>query len=192
MGGSGFGGQSGMMGMGNNGMGGMGQQGGTGFLGANNNPNNFLGRNSGQQGGMGMNGMNGMNQFGNNNRGGGNRGNLNTMNSLLGNNGNSFGGNGQQQQPMIRPRQRVAFEYTAPQGEVLNTRLQTQVTKLAIRKPALANVLISLDQKGEVVLRGAVKSEAESKLLQSMVGMEPGVKSIRNELTFPAANNEAP
>ena len=194
MGGSGFGGMGsgGMGGMGSSGMGGMGMgQGGMGmggqqqgFLGANNNPNQFLGRgNAQQQGGMGQNGM--MNQFGNNggNRGG-NRGNLNTMNSMFGNSGMNSGMNNRQQQ-VIRPRQRVAFDYPAPKVEAMHVNLKSQLERVSLRHPGMSNVMLSVEPSGEMVLRGAVKSEADAKRAVNLVRLEPGVRTVRNELTFP-------
>lgn len=179
MGGGGLGGGQQGMGMG-------GQQGGGSFIGGN-NPSQFLGGNAqgGQQNGrggnaMGMNGMGG--QFGNANRGGGNRNNLNLMNSMFGNNGgNSMSNNA----APIRPRQRVAFEYQVPTSELLNVNLQTQLKQVSVRKPGLTNVLLSMNPGGEVVLRGVVKSEADARLAQNLVRLEPGVRSVRNELTFP-------
>ncbi len=174
-------------------MGGMGQNGAggqNGFLGANPNQNSFLGRGNAQnQGGaMGLNGM--MNQLGNN-RGGNrnaNRGNMNTMSSMF-NNGGSM--NGQSSAPPIRPRQRVAFDYPLPKGEVLQTTLQSQLTKSAIRRPAMANVMVSLNSDGEVLMRGAVSSQSEAKLVENMMRLEPGVRSVRNELTYPNAAGDA-
>jgi hypothetical protein len=179
-----MGGMGGQTGFGQN------QQGG-GFLGSNANQQQFLGgNNQGQnQGrGMGMNGMNGMsNQFGNTNRGGnrGNTGGMNMMNSMFGNNGSS----GNNSASAIRPRQKVAFEYTLPKGDVLQTTLQTQLGKISLKKPGLSNVLVSMNPGGEVVLRGAVKSEADARLAASLMRIEPGVQSVRNELTFPPSGD---
>jgi hypothetical protein len=160
----------------------MGQQGG-GFLGRNTNQQQFLGgNNQGQnqgmnQGRMGANGM--ANLLGNTNRGG-NRGGMNLMNSQMGN----FGGSNTNQAPVIRPRQRVAFDYPAPKSEALQTSLQGQITKVSIKNPRLSNVMVTTNAGGEVVIRGAVKSEADAKLAENLVRLEPGVRSVRNELTF--------
>jgi hypothetical protein len=184
-------------GFGNTGMGGQqggglgmggglnGQQQGGGFLGGN-NQTQFLGRSAqGQQNGMGANGMgaNGMNQFGNNRGGGGNRGNLNTMTSLFGN--NMGGNNNANSLPMVRPRQRVAFDYPVPKSDALQLTLKSQIERVALRNPSLTNVMITTNPGGEVVLRGAVKSEADAKLATNLLRLEPGVRSVRSELTFP-------
>jgi hypothetical protein len=179
--GSGGMGSGGMGGMGQGGMGGQ-QQGGN-FLGVNNNQTQFLGRgNTGQQGGMGQNGMN---QFGNNggNRGGNRGNNLNTMNSMLGNSGMNSGMN--RQQPAVRPRQKVAFDYPVPKTDTLHVNLKSQLDRISLRHPGMSNVLLSTEPSGELVLRGAVKSEADAKRAVNLVRLEPGVRSVRNELTFP-------
>ena len=160
------------------------QQGGN-FIGGNTNQQQFLGangqgQNQNQGRGTGMNGM--TNQLGNANRG--NRGNMNTMNSMFGNgSGNSNGSNNSVS--AIRPRQKVAFEYPVPKTDALQSTLQTQLTRISLKKPSLSNVLVSTNPGGEVVLRGAVTSESDARLAASLVRIEPGVQSVRNELTFP-------
>ena len=177
----------GAMGLGGNGMGALGQNQGGGFIGGNNNQG-LIGRNNQNQNGMGgMNGM--MNQFGGGNMNRGQRGNLNmnSINSMFGNNNNSNANTA----PPIRPRQKVAFDYPVPKGDALQTNLQVQLTAVAKRNPKLSNVLVSTGDAGEVILRGAVKTEADAKLAEHLVRFEPGVRSVRNELTF-TATPEAP
>ena len=186
MGGGGMGG--GMNGMGGGGLGGGQNQ--NALLGTN--PNQFIGGNGGNQG-NGRNGqmnMNGgmMNQMGNNRgRAGGGRNNLESLNSMM-NNGGNFGGNNNNGVAPIRPRQRVAFEYPVPKGEILHTTLQTHLTRVAIRNPALSSVQLTTNPGGEIVVRGAVKSEADAKLAVNLLRLEPGVRTVRSELTFPAAD----
>lgn len=192
--GNGFGamGNGGGMGMGQQGMGMGGNQQGGNFLGVN--ANQFLGSSAGgqnQQGGRnGMNGMNGMGMNGMNggNRAGGNRGGLNTMNSMM--NGMNSGANNRQQ-PMVRPRQKVAFDYPAPKVEEIHTNMNTQLQRIAIKNPGLSNVMLTSEGPGQMVLRGVVKSEADAKLAANLVRLEPGVRSVRSELTFPPENAPA-
>lgn len=160
----------------------MGQNQGGGFIGGNNNQN-LIGRNTQNQGGaQGMNGqMN--NMFGGGNNRGQRGNNMNLMNSLFGNNGGNSNSN---TGPVIRPRQKVAFDYPVPSGEMLQTTLQTQITQVSKRHPKLSNILISTGASGEVVLRGAVKTQADAKLAEHLVRFEPGVRTVRNELTFAA------
>ncbi|HUQ69916.1 MAG TPA: BON domain-containing protein [Planctomycetaceae bacterium] len=185
-------------GQGGAGQGGLGQQGtgqnrnnamgaqqgqNNGFLGVNNNPNNFLGRNA--QGQTNLNGQTG--NTGRNNRAG-QRGGNRQLDSNLQNmlNGGQQGGGGQtQQQPAVRPRQKVAFEYPQPKLEAVIATTQTRLTKLAVRYPHLSDVQLSQESDGTVVLRGSAPSENDARVAENMLRFEPGVRKIRNELTFP-------
>lgn len=206
---SGLGGTGGTGGFGQSGglgQGGFGQQGGTGFgqnrntgltgqnqnngfLGVNNNPNNFIGRNNQGQNGN-MNGQTG--NVGRGNQRGGNNRQLdsNLMNMLNGNN-QQGGGGGQSQQPVIRPRQKVAFEYPQPKLEAVVATTQTRLQKLAVRYPHLGDVQLAQETDGTIVLRGSAPTEADAKVAESMIRLEPGVRKIRNELTFPPPKPEA-
>ena len=175
---------SSMGGMGGNAMGGMGGQQGGAFIGGNRNQQQFLGRNS-QVTGNGQ-GQNGMNQFGQGNRGGGNRGNLNTFNNMMGGmNGNMGGGMNTNQAPAIRPRQRVAFDYPVPTNDSIQTKMAVHISKMSTRNPGLKDVNIAMNPGGEAVLTGSVSSQSHSKLAENLLRLEPGVRSVRNELTFP-------
>jgi len=186
---SGFGGQSGAGGGGQTGFGAGGQTGfggqnqlgangnNGGILGRNTNPNQLLGRNV-QNAGVGQN-----NNFGGGRGGGGNRGNngLNALNSAGGNAGNT------NQQPIVRPRLEVGFNFPKPKTDNIQVAIESRLTKLSVKSPALKSVMVSVEDKGEVVLRGTVASESEAKLATQLLRLEPGVQSIRNELTFPDA-----
>jgi len=154
-----------------------------GFLGINNNPNNFLGRT--QQGQTNLNGQTG--NLGRNNRAG-QRGGNRQLDSNLQNilNGGQQGGGGQAQQPpAVRPRQKVAFEYPQPKLEAVIATTQTRMQKLAVRYPHLSDVQLAQESDGTVVLRGSAPSENDAKVAENMLRFEPGVRKIRNELTFP-------
>ena len=177
MGGGGAFGQGGM----NNGQNAMGQQ-GQGFLGRNTNANNFLGRNTQ---GQGMNGMMNQNQGGNR-RGGNNRGNQNGMMNQQQQGGMGVGyGGAQRQAPVIRPRQRVAFEHTPPHLPTVSTKLETRLNKMTALKSS--NVRLTVGAEGEVVLTGKVASAERAKVAEIIARQEPGVRSVRNELTYPDA-----
>ena len=178
---SGFGAQNGLGGNGQTGFGGQNQLGANGnnnggILGRNTNQNQFLGRNvQNNQGTGGNNGLGGRGR-------GGNRGN-NGLNSLNGGGGNSATAN---QIPIVRPRQKVAFDYRLPKSDAIQTTLETRLAKLSVKTPGLKSVMVAVEDKGEVVLRGEVASASESKLAENMLRLEPGVWTVRNELTFPA------
>lgn len=179
---TGFGQQQGMGGQ--TGFGNQNQMGGNanGFLGRNMNQNQLLGRNTGNQG---MGGNSDIGRGGGGNRGGGNRGanGLNALNQL---NGGGGGGNANQA-PLVRPRQRVAFDYPTPVAGTIQTTLEARLTKVSLKSPGLKSVMLAIEDKGEVVLRGQVNSAAEAKLAENLLRLEPGVRTVRNELTYPAA-----
>ena len=196
---SGFGGTSGFGatgGAGSTGFGGQNSQGAngqTGFggqnqLGANGNNGGLLGRNTNQNQLLGRNvqnqGLGGNNNLGGGSGGGGNRrGGLNTQT----NGGGVGGGANANQTPLVRPRQKVAFDWPQPKAEAIQVALETRLTKLSVKTPGFKNVTLVVEDKGEVVLSGEVGSESESKLVERSLRLEPGVWKIRNELTFPAA-----
>ena len=179
---TGFGAQNGQGANGQTGFGGQNQ------LGANGNNGGILGRNINQnQGILGRNvqnqGAGGNTGQGGGRGGGGNRGN-NGNNSQNGGGGNGANAN---QTPLVRPRLEVAFDYPQPKTSAIQTKLETRLTNLSLKTPGLKSVRVAVEDKGEVVLRGEVGSAAESKLAEISLRIEPGVRTVRNELTFPAA-----
>lgn len=154
-------------------------QGSNGFLGANNNPNSFLGRNTqGQQGGQN-------NQFGQGGRGGGQRGMDQSLQNLLNGNGQFGQSNANSRTNMVRPRQKVAFEHPVLQTPAVVKGIETRIAKLSTRYPHLKSVEVAAGEDGVVVLRGTVNSQHSAKVAESLVRLEPGVKSVQNDLTFP-------
>jgi osmotically-inducible protein OsmY len=47
------------------------------------------------------------------------------------------------------------------------------------------DVHFTLDDSGQVVMTGQVKSEEQARLAENVVRLEPGVNKVRNELTYP-------
>lgn len=209
MGGMGMGG-TGMngMGMGGTGMGGMGAGRGLGATGGTGNfngpqmngmngnmtagqsvgQNGFIGR-AANQGFVGnrMAGQNGQGQ--NLNQGmRGNRGNNNGNNQLnqlmqQQNPMNQGRGQGRRTTPVVRPQQRVAFTHPVPTPMGLQTTLKTQLDRLTARTPMLTGVDLTVAPNNEVVLRGEVDNTESRRLAEMFVRLEPGVRTVRNELT---------
>jgi hypothetical protein len=162
---------------------GFGQQGNTGFLGANNNTNNFLGRNNqGQQQGNFNN-----NQFGQGRGGGGGQRGLDQqLLNMLNGGGQGGGGNNQNSQNTgVRPRQKIAFEHPTRQAPTVAKGVETRFSKMTGRHAYLKSLEVAAGDDGAVVLRGTVDSEHAALLAESLVRLEPGVKTVRNELTYP-------
>ena len=179
-------GLSGAMGgqTGANGMNGMNNQNGQGFLGRNTNgQQQFLGRNTQAQGQNGMM----TNQMGgaNNRRAGGNRGanGQNNFNNQQQQQGLGVGGGAAKQGPQIRPRQRIAFEHTPPHLPTVTSGLELRLNKMkALKSPSIK---LSTEPAGVLVLKGEVASESAAKLAENIARLEPGVRSVKNELTYP-------
>ncbi|MFN0055400.1 MAG: BON domain-containing protein [Planctomycetales bacterium] len=183
---SGLGGQSGLGQT--NGLGGAaaGQQ--RGLLGANTNQNGFLGATQqGQSVAGGRNQMNNnqqRNQFGTR---GGNRGNNN--NQFQQQNFANQGGQGNASNlRQIRPQQRVAFEFQKIAPAKTETTLTKRFDQLSVRfeklklRSSFRGVQIDAEE-GKVTLRGQVDTEETRKLAVMLVSLEPGVRSVQNELT---------
>jgi hypothetical protein len=172
--GSNFGANSGMGGA-NAGMG-MGAQGQGGFIGRG--ANQYVGMNA-MTGGNMQGGFNGGGQ----NFLGGNRGGS----GFNQRNGQNFNQNGSQQQQLvpIRAQQRIAFDYPKLATPAMQAQMETRFNKLTIKYPAMRAVAFATDDAGVVTLRGEVKSASAARLAENLVRLEPGVKSVQNELTFP-------
>lgn len=149
----------------------------------------FLGRGSG--GFIGGNNLLGNNAFGSNLGSRTTRRRITTTNR---NNNNRRNRNGTSrnrqtnvqtgfQRRAIRPRQRVAFTYSNPTGDALNTSLRTRFENLAVRRPAFGGLTLAVDDAGLVTIRGEVASEEAARLAVSVARMEPGVRDVRSELT---------
>ena len=130
-----------------------------------------------------------LNQNNTNRRGVANRGgNQNNNNINNQQQGGPAGARGQAAQlPPIRPRQKVAFEYTRPQLAMVSSKLEVRLNKMPVFQQKLGkSVALSVNPSGEVVLKGNVKSAKDAKLAENLARLEPGVYNVRNELQFPS------
>lgn len=85
-------------------------------------------------------------------------------------------------QTTLRPVLRVAFRYPQRQATTIRTSVTKRLRELKLRQTRFSGVTATLDEGGEVVLRGTVASEETKTLAGNFVRLEPGVRSIRNEL----------
>lgn len=83
----------------------------------------------------------------------------------------------------IIPRHRIAFEFPARQESAITGFLTTQLSNLAERYPDFAQIKVRVEAEGVVKLQGHVPSEHTRKLAAIIAGLEPGVRSVQNELT---------
>jgi hypothetical protein len=162
-----------------------GQNRNNGFIGRNTDPNAFIGANNQTGNVTGQTG-----NLGRGNQGAGRRQlDAGLMNALNGGQQGGLGGQ-QNQQLIIRPRQKIAFEYTQPEFQAVVSTTQTRIEKLAVRYPQFADMRLQQETDGTVILRGTAPSEADAKLAENMIRLEPGVRRVRNELVYPPPRPE--
>jgi len=83
----------------------------------------------------------------------------------------------------FRPQQRIAFHYSPPSPKAVTTTIQVRLDRITSATQRLRGLNVQVGQKGQVTLIGQVESEATRKLAENLIRLEPGVRSIRNELT---------
>ncbi len=153
-----------------------------GFIGQADNAGRFIGnQNAGQQSIQGTSmsgGQFGGSQFGSRGQQGQNG---------QGQNGfNQQGNFNQQSRRTIRPQQRIAFDYPQRAQAEIQTDLSGQFQRLQTTRPELEGVEVQLAANNQVILRGQVRTEEDKKLAAMLARMEPGVRSVKNELTIEA------
>ena len=89
-------------------------------------------------------------------------------------------------QRVVRPRLSIAFDYNSRPPAGIQTSLSTEFQRLRTDRPALQGVQVQIGNGRQVVLRGSVPSENDKKLAAILARMEPGVRSVKNELTIAA------
>ncbi len=95
---------------------------------------------------------------------------------------------GLQARRIIRPRMKIAFN--SPQRTTTNiqTGLTAQFRKMPSNRPGLRDVQLQIGTNREVVLRGQVSSAEDKKLAAMLARLEPGVRSVKNEITVGTGN----
>ena len=83
---------------------------------------------------------------------------------------------------VIRPRQKIAFDYDPPAPTVIRTAVTQQYRQLQTRRPGLEGVTIEIGEGHAAVLTGTVPDENSRKLAAALARLEPGIRSIKNEL----------
>jgi len=99
-------------------------------------------------------------------------------------NGGQISGGQPSRPSSVRPRFRIGFD-VSPTGTLSAreslTPLQPLTTRLS-RESGFSGVRIQRDPTGVLTLTGVVSSERERKLAEAFVRLEPGVRSINNEI----------
>jgi osmotically-inducible protein OsmY len=84
-------------------------------------------------------------------------------------------------QRVVRPQQRIAFEFQARPRAQVQSEISTRFTQLSGGQ--YAGVTVGLDEEGQARLSGTVPTEDARRLAEIMAGFEPGVRSVTNELS---------
>jgi hypothetical protein len=82
----------------------------------------------------------------------------------------------------IVPRHRIAFAFPAKRPDAITGELSSQLANLAARYPDFSHITVLLEPDGLVKLQGQVPSDDTRRLAAIIVGLEPGVRSVQNEL----------
>ena len=172
------GGGAGLGGAGGSGLGGGSTGGVAGNLGGGNT--GFAGRNS-----AGCAGNAGAGQTGGANRGGATR-NFNRGNNSSANNqrNSELGGGKDRKTSAVRPRQKVAFEYNIKSNETVAATITTRLDRITSKNPEFKSLKgVSVAVEGDqLVLLGSVQTAEQSRIAENLLRLEPGVRSVRNEL----------
>lgn len=104
--------------------------------------------------------------------------------------GGGTAGDSAAQERIVRPRYRVGFSYSTRPSSSLRESLQRRFEQLAARRSTFRGISIDVSPQGVARLQGTVESESARKLVENLVRLEPGVRSVRNELTVPTTATE--
>ncbi|QDT93526.1 BON domain-containing protein [Gimesia algae] len=88
--------------------------------------------------------------------------------------------------PEFRPQLRVAFAATPLPLNNVQTSMGESFTRIKERHERLRDVEFQLNPDHSVTLRGEVESAGAKKLVEFMAMLEPGVRTVKNELTITA------
>lgn len=170
------------------------------FVGGSDNTGRFVGQaqagrqqlNQSNLGGGGLRGGQGGGQGGRGQNANGGNGNNPNQNS----GGGGFGGStAVAPQRVIRPQMRVAFSAPSPLPAKTTATINNRFQKLAVQIPRgsanrglsnrmeLKSVTVQAPVAGEVVLTGKVATEDARRLAAIMARLEPGVRTVRNDIT---------
>lgn len=83
----------------------------------------------------------------------------------------------------IRPRHLIAFSYESRSPSEISRLLSSQLQNIAESNPEFAGITAEVGDDGQVTLAGYVRSTATRKLAEAVARLEPGVRSVKNELT---------
>jgi len=83
----------------------------------------------------------------------------------------------------IRPRHLIAFSYESRSPSEISRLLSSQLQNIAESNPEFAGITAAVGDDGQATLTGHVRSTATRKLAEAVARLEPGVRSVKSELT---------
>ena len=95
------------------------------------------------------------------------------------------GGAGGQQQRTIRPSLKVAIDYPAPTAVTTSKSLKGRYKNVLASRAGMSGVTVETSGS-TVILRGMVDSEDTRRLAATIARLEPGVRTVQNDLTVSA------
>ncbi len=102
--------------------------------------------------------------------------------------GGGLGNTSAQAKKQIRPIVKPDIEIERASSTTVATNAQQRLTRLQLPKK-LKGVTSSVEG-GTVVLRGQVATEADKRMVERLLKLEPGIDSVRNEVTVQASSLE--
>jgi len=174
---------------GGTGLGGAMNSGGSGFIGRGGTTGGLVGRRSdAQRSGLQATGRRGNSAGGNRFGGFGNFG----QGRNQGRGGANFRGFGNSQRGRrrtpIRPRLQTAFSSPRLSRTTVNQTVHARLERFSVRQVAIDGLAVDLDENGQLTMRGRVASDHAKKLATAVAQLEPGVRSVRNEMLVDAAD----
>jgi osmotically-inducible protein OsmY len=139
----------------------------------------------GAQVGQGFTGRQNTGFVGNRNAGASNQASLMQQFSQFANQGQQNRNNTSSRSSVPQPRPQLKIAFTSPQVNLTKTRvdLDDRLGRLA----KIQGVGTTISDQGVVTLTGSVGSEDSRKLAEALARLEPGVRSVKNELVVTPA-----
>ncbi|MGE3317026.1 MAG: BON domain-containing protein [Planctomycetaceae bacterium] len=127
------------------------------------------------------------NSGGRNGRGGRNRDDDNNDNGSSNSRGNAATRN------LVRAQHRVAFDYPQPVTTAVGNSLNSRLKSVVANRPDFNGLDIAYDENlGQATLRGTVKSTEAAQVAVALIRMEPGVRSVKSELSISPETPQPP
>jgi len=123
-------------------------------------------------------------------RRGNNRANSSSRNQRQ--SGRPSGNTANRSRRIIRPRQQIAFDFPKPAATSIATTVRAHFTEFSSQQPTLAGIHIDLNGEGRLTLSGKTASAETKRLAEMLARIEPGVRSIQNEITVTATEPTNP